>query len=246
MRGKSTPLRRSRGVCRAPCGSWRRAFCGRRCGGRQRRGCALDRPVTGAAVGRERGGARGDVLLGTCVALACLTPRQAPRVAPGALQTCGEGVGARVAAVSCDGGAPGRVACAGQARAEHGQARHAAAVTADLGAVDGPVGAGRWPGLAAGGRGAAAGLALAQGGPSHPEVLGGTASAGEPPAGVACWAPRAVGASGLAAGQVVGVAGVAHVDGHTARCQEWAAGDSGHPRAVHDHGIDGAGVEPGG
>jgi hypothetical protein len=167
-----------------------------------------------------------------------------PRVAPVALQTVGEGVGARLAAVIVEGGAPGRVACAGQEGAAHGQARHAAEVTDDLGEVDVHCGEGLVPGLDAGGRGADAGIARAPGGPSHTEVLGGTASAGAQPDGVECLAPLAVGAIGVAAGQVVGVAGGDPVDGTTARVQDVEAGDPVHPRAVHDHGLEVAGVEP--
>jgi hypothetical protein len=159
-------------------------------------------------------------------------------------QTCGEGVGASVDAVICEGGEPGRVACASQERAAHGQARHAAEVTDDLGEVDVHVGEGLVPVLEAGGRGADAGIARAPGGPSHPDVIGGTASAVEPPAGVEYLEPLAVGAIGVAAGQVVGVAGVDHVDGTTSRCQDVDEGDPVHPRACHDHGIDVAGVAP--
>jgi len=214
--------------------------------GGQRRGCALDLPGNGEEVGLELGVARGDVLLVTCVALACRTQMTEPRVSPVALPTCGEGVGASVDAVICEGGEPGRVACAGPERAAHGQARHAAEVTDDLGEVDVHGGEGLVPVLDAGGRSADEGSALAPGGPSHPEVIGGLARAGEPPDGVEGLAPRAVGEIGVAAGPVVGVAGGDHVDGHTARCQDVEEGEPVHPRAFHDHGLEVAGVEPGG
>ena len=153
-------------------------------------------------------------------------------------------MGARVAAVIVSGGPRGRVACAGQTRAEHGEARHTAEVTADLGAWDGHGRQRLWPGLEAGGRGADEGSALASGGASHAEVSGGTARAVEPTDGVACVAPLAVGDVGVATGQVVGVAGVDHVAGDPPRCQDWEEGAPGHPRAFHDHGLEVAGVEP--
>ncbi len=195
-------------------------------------------------MGRDLGSALGDVASVTFVELEGVAQRKEPLFAPVALQPFGHGVGAGSHAVIFAGGPCGRVAVAGQARAENGQARHAADVTDDLGELDVPGRERLWPVLEAGGRGADEGVALAPGGPYDPEVIGGPARAGEPPEGMEFVPPLAGSASGCAAGQVVGVAGVDQVDGTTPRCQHVEAGDPGPSGAFHDPWIEVASWEP--
>ena len=195
-------------------------------------------------MGLDLGIALGDFPLVTFVELEGLAQITEQLFAPVTLQTLGHGVGAGLNPVIFSGGKRGRVAFAGQERAENGQARHAADVTDDIGEWHVHCGESLLPVLDAGGRSADEGVALAHVGPSYTEVIGGTESAVEPPEGVEFWPPLAVSASGFAAGHVFGVAGVDQVDGKTPRFQNLEEGDPVDSRAFHDHGIDLASLAP--
>ena len=155
-----------------------------------------------------------------------------------------EGGGAGVDAIGCEGGQVGRGAGAGQHGAETSPPRAPAAVAAHVGQVAVPCGPRLGPGREAGRRGAETGLALAPGGPSPPEVIGGAAGALEAPTGVALRPPRAVGAVGLAAGSVLGLTGLHAGDLNAPRCQDWDPGAAGHSGAFPHARLEAAGLEP--
>jgi len=114
----------------------------------------LDLAVKGGEVGFDAGVALGDFLLVYFVEFQGLAPIAEPLVAPVALQTFGEGVGAGFAAIVFEGRELGGVPFASQQGAENGQARHTADGTDDMGELDVYVGEGLVPVLDAGSRGA--------------------------------------------------------------------------------------------
>ena len=243
MRVKSTPLMRESAVRPSKCGSWRRAFLGRRL----EVGAGLgwtSSAVTGVEGGFAAGVARGDGLRVDCVACQGLAPMAEHLVAPVTLQTVGDGGGAGFAARVFAGRARGRVACAGQQCAEHGPARHTAEVPDDMGPWPVHCGEGLLPVLDAGRSGADEGVALASVGPPHAERSGGTQGAGEQTAGLQLLPPRAVGDVGCAAGPALGMTGMDQVD-CTAPClQDLEEGDPGPPGALHHDRLKATGLAP--